>query len=115
MEKKQKQTRTSVIKRGIKRTLKTAEYESLVIEIGFDEEVEWSSLSERQQKIDNWNTLLLQDYKQTSDKILSELGLTHKKAYFVNPSENTIKKFKTDIDETDASERLDLDDLDTLG
>lgn len=117
-EKKAK-TRRSLINRAIKRTIQTAQFESLVIEVSIEEEIEWSTLSERQKKIDNWTTLLLQDFKQSADRIIADLGFTHKKAYFNNPSEETKEKFKA---VADAQERgldldtlLDLDDLDTLG
>lgn len=103
--------RRSVISRGIKRTLQTAQFESLVIEIGFEEEIEWNDLKERQKKIDNWNTVLLHEFKQSSERILKELGLTHKKAWFKDPSPETIEKYKH-IKE--SQESMDLDDLDTL-
>lgn len=109
-----KKTRKSRISRGIKRTLKTAEYESLVIEIGFEEEIEWTTPSERQKKIDNWNTLLIKDFKQSSDRILQELGITHKKAYFKNPTQETMTKYATQAKEEAVSRGLDLDDLDSL-
>ena len=109
-----KKTRKSKIIRGIKRTLSTAQYETLVIEIGFEEEIEWSTPSERQKKIDNWNTLLIKDFKQSSDRILQELGITHKKAYFKNPSQETMQKYKVQAKEDALSRGLDLDDLDSL-
>lgn len=107
-----KKIRTSKIIRGIKRTLKTAEYESLVIEIGFEEEIEWTSASERQKKVENWNTLLIKDFKESSDRILKELGITHKKAYFKNPTQETMDKYKTQAEEDKRG--LDLGDLDSL-
>ena len=109
-----KKTRKSKIIRGIKRTLSTAQFETLVIEIGFEEEIEWSTPSERQKKIDNWNTLLIRDFKQSSDRILQELGITHKKAYFKNPSQETMQKYKVQAKEDALSRGLDLDDLDSL-
>lgn len=112
-DEKKAKIRKSLVNRAIKRTIQTAQYESLVIEVGIEEEIEWTTLSERQKKIDNWTTLLLQDFKQSSDRIITDLGFTHKKAYFNNPSEETKEKFKSIAD---AQERgLDLDDLDTLG
>lgn len=114
MANEEKQIRKSVIKREIKRTLKTAEYESIVIETGFEESIEWTTVSERQQKIDNWNTLCIKDFQQSSDRILKELGLSHKKAWFKNPSEETREKFQPQIKE-DAAKGMDLDDLDTIG
>ena len=50
----EKQPRKSVIHKAIKRTLKTAEYESLVIECGVEEVIEWTTLSERKKKLENW-------------------------------------------------------------
>ncbi len=113
---KETKMRKSLIQRGIKRTLKTAEYESLVIEVGFEEEIEWKSLQERQKKVDNWNTLLIQDFKQSSDRILAELGITHKKAYFKNPNEETKAKYQTQAQAQEDSQvsTPDLDGLDSL-
>ena len=109
-----KKTRKSKIVRGIKRTLSTAQFETLVIEIGFEEEIEWTTLSERQKKIDNWNALLIKDFKESSDRILQELGITHKKAYFKNPTSETIDKYKVQATEDTVDRGLDLDDLDAL-
>lgn len=109
-----KKIRRSKIIRGIKRTLSTAQFETLVIEIGFEEEIEWSTPSERQKKIDNWNTLLIKDFKQSSDRVLQELGITHKKAYFKNLTPETMQKYKTQAKEESLERGLDLDDLDTL-
>lgn len=107
-----KKIRTSKIIRGIKRTLSTAQFETLVIETGFEEEIEWTSVSERQKKIDSWNTLLIKDFKETSDRILQELGITHKKAYFKNPTQETMDKYKVQAEQDKRG--LDLDDLDSL-
>lgn len=109
-----KKTRKSKIVRGLKRTLSTAQFETLVIEIGFEEEIEWTTLSERQKKIDNWNALLIKDFKESSDRILQELGITHKKAYFKNPTSETIDKYKVQATEDTVDRGLDLDDLDAL-
>lgn len=111
----EKKMRKSIIHRHLKRTLSTAQYETLVIEIGFEEEIEWKSLQERQKKLDNWNTLLLQDFKQSSDRILEELGITHKKAYFKNPTEETKAKYQKPAQEQTKVENLDeLDSLDFI-
>ena len=90
-------TRTSVITKSIKRTLLTAQFETLVIEDGIEEIIEWSDLNERNKKIDNWELILLQRFKMYHDKILEELGLQHKMAYFKNPNESTINKYKDKI------------------
>ncbi len=112
-KKKIKKTRTSVIRKGIKRTLSTAQFETLVIEESMEETIEWNDLKERDQKLNNWDTVLLQRFKITHDRVLEELGLDHKKAYFKNPTAATVEKYKHVAEKN--SGKLDLDDLDTLG
>jgi len=111
-KKVEEKKRRSIIKKAIRRTISTAAYETLVIEDGFEEEIEWSSLAERSKKIDNWTTVLLTQYKQSHDRILTELGFEHKKAFFKNPSATTQEKFQEV--QSDKPE-LDLDDLDSIG
>jgi hypothetical protein len=86
----------------------------LVIEVGFEEEIEWTTPSERQKKLDNWNTLLIKDFQQSSDRILQDLGITHKKAYFKNPNAETVQRYQTQAKEDAVERGLDLDDLDSL-
>lgn len=110
-EKKIPQVRKSIIRKGIQRTLTTAKYESIVISDEIVEEIEWTTLEERQKKIKNWETILLQTFKQSHDNILNELSLAHKKAYFKNALED--KDYRAD---QGSSHELDeLDSLDTVG
>lgn len=114
-------TRTSVITKAIKRTIQTAQYESLVIEHSIEETIEWSTPSERAKKMQNWETLLLQEFKLCHDRVLDGLGLCEKRAFFKNPSESTKAKYQPLIEakksETVGSklQGIDLDNLDTLG
>jgi hypothetical protein len=110
-----KPMRKSVIKRSITRTLQTAQFESLVIQTGFEEEIEWTTLSERQTKVDNWNTLCIKDFQESSDRILKGLGLDHKKAWFNKSDEKTGERYKTQIKQDAVDKGIELDDLDTLG
>lgn len=105
--------RTSVVKKTIKRTIQTAPYESLTIEDGFEETVEWSTLAERTKKLENWNKLLLESFKLTYNKIIEELGVTEKNAFIKNPSAETIKKI-TEAQSGLSERKVDLDDLDIL-
>lgn len=110
-DKKIPQSRKSIIRKGIQRTLTTAKYESIVIHDEIEEEIEWYTLEERQKKIKNWETILLQTFKQSHDSILDELGLSHKKAYGKNALEE--KDYRPD---QGSSHELDeLDTLDALG
>lgn len=86
-ESTEKPLRKSRIRKGLHRTLNTEKYQTLVIIDEIEEEIEWRTIEERDKKIRNWETLLLREFKQSHDRILSELNLVHKKAYFVDGTE----------------------------
>ncbi len=102
-----RQIRTSRIKKSIQRTLTTAKYESIVIHTEIDEEIQWSSLEEREKKSRNWDAFLIQDFKKTHDEVLKELQLSHKTAYFKNNLAD--KDHRADVGISH-----ELDDLDIL-
>jgi len=108
----QDKPRKSIIRKSIQRTLTTAKFENIVIHDEIEEEIEWSSLKERQSKIDNWNTILIQNLlRQTHDKVMEELNLAQKKAYFKNNLEDKDYRPKPG-----ATHELDeLLNLDALG
>lgn len=101
------ETRKGRIRMGVQRTLSTAKFESIVIHYEIDEEISWSSLAERQKKVKNWETVLLQEFQSSHDRILEELKLSHKKAYFVNHLDN--KDYRPE-----PGKPGDFDDLDEL-
>jgi len=102
------ETRKSKIRLGIERTLTTARYESIKIIDQIEEEITWNTVEERQKKKQNWETVLLQSFKKSHDRILEELNLSHKKAYFVNHVEE--KDCRPEPGSTH-----ELDELDSLG
>jgi len=92
---------------GLQRTLSTEKYQSLVINYHIDEEIEWQTLSEREKKVMNWQTVLTREFQQIHDRVLDELKLSHKKAYFVDNLDKD--------DRPEPGQGLDnLDNLDTL-
>lgn len=105
--------RTSVLKKSIRRTVNTGQYETLVIEDGFEEIIEWATLEERQRKVDNWDRILVERYKVSHDKILDELGFSAKKAYFKNFTGETVQKFK-DIQENNSAAKSSKPNVDTM-
>ena len=91
----------------IQRTLSTAKFEGIVITETVDEEIEWETQSDRERKMDNWNTVLIREFKKTHDRVLEELELGHKKAYF--------KNYLADRDlRPEPGTKAELDDLDRL-
>ena len=97
--------RKSRIHKGIERTLNTAKYESIVIHDYIDEEIEWGTLKEREDKVDKWETILIRRFMQYHDKAMKELGLEHKIAY--------LKEAEPDY-RPEPGTSNELDDLDTL-
>lgn len=104
------QLRESVVTMRIARTLNTAKFEGIVIEQTIEERIQWKNLEERDRKRKNWETLFLADFKQSHDKILEELNLSIKKAYFVDYLD---KDNRTDPHD-ESSVSVDIDQLDTL-
>jgi len=96
--------RTSRIKMGIQRTLNTAKFESIVIHYEIDEEITWADTETRERKVHNWETVLLSEYKHCHDRILEELDLSHKKAYFKDGLEN--KKTESNAQSLDDLEAI---------
>lgn len=109
----EKTERKSTIKFGIARTLNTAKYESIVITHEVNEEITWKTIEERQSKVKNWETVFVNEYKESHDRILQELGLSHKKAYFVRTEEKIDNRLEPG--EKNEFDCLNLDSLDTAG
>ena len=112
-EPKDTPVRKSLIRKSIRRTLNTAPYETLVIEDHIEEEIEWTTLEERQKKVKNWETVLLQQFQEWHDRACQDLNLQHKVA-FLDTSQNKVKrKFGPDTGEVGELDTL-LEDLDSL-
>jgi len=73
--------RVSRIKKTIKRTVLTAAFENVIIENSIEEDITWTTFEERKEKVDNWTDVLIDDFRDTYEEIMSELGLTEKNAY----------------------------------
>ena len=103
-------TRKSRIIKHLRRTIQTGQYESLVIENGIDEEIEWTTLDERRKKVANWESLLIENFKVFHDKACQELGVSHKCAYIKEP-----KTKSTGPAQTNSINNLEeLDELDQI-
>lgn len=103
-----KPKRISKIRKAIERKFSTAKYESLVIHDEIEEEIEWSTLEERQQKISNWETVLLQNFSKLQTRVFDELDLAIKKAYFQNNLEDKDMRLP-------PGEKHEFDGLDEVG
>jgi thymidylate kinase len=100
--------RTSKISKRISRTFKIGDYKSLVVDINFEEDVTWKDMNERNKKSENITKLLLKDFQNTTNEVFKELGVSEKKAVFIDSSPQP-KSNTQDIDKS-VDVLLDLGD-----
>lgn len=116
MDAEKLQTRKSKITKSIQRTISTAKYESIVIKEQIEEEIEWTKLEERDKKINNWTTILIEQYKNMEALVLKELGLCQKDAYFISHlDKDTRPEPATHTTAASSSVLNELDELDSIG
>ena len=100
--------RQGKLRLGLQRKLQTEKYQNLVISYDLEENLEWESLTERNKKVMNWQSVLTTEFKEVCDRIMKELGLSHIKAYVEDgPDYSPVPGAPTELD--------NLDGLDILG
>jgi hypothetical protein len=104
--------RKSKISKRISRTFRIGEYKSLVVDVNYEEEIDWSTLPERMKKSENITKLLLTDFQKTVISSFEELGLVEKKATYKDSSSSSPKKI--DLPDEDLIKQLDCDSLDVV-
>jgi len=67
--------RKSKIIKVLKRVVRTGDFESLTVEVGYEEEVEWTTIQERQKKSNDVQKLLLHDLQESLYTSMDTLGL----------------------------------------
>lgn len=70
--------RKSKIRKTITRTfhstsIKIPKYESVVVEVSFEEDIEWKTLEERQKKSESITNLLKKDFNETTNNLLAKI------------------------------------------
>lgn len=86
-EKEEVAKRVSKVTKSISRKFNVAKYENLVVNVSYDENIEWADLKERQKKSEDITKLLLIDFGQTTKDVFKELGIEEKTAFMENPLE----------------------------
>lgn len=98
-------TRSGRVQMFIHRTIQTEKYQSLVMGVHVDEQIQWTTLEDWFQKQKNWETVLIRRYKEMHDNVLEELGHSEKRAFIKDGPDNTAGTEKG---------LAELDDLETL-
>lgn len=70
-----KNIRITKIRKHLERTIQTAKFENVKIYVEAEDSIEWNTLEERQRKLDDVTSLLIQDFQQTQLKVFQELKL----------------------------------------
>lgn len=86
-----KKRNTKVIK-SVERNIWTAKYEGLRVNVSFEEDVEWSDLNERQDKLDAITKHLNNELIRTLNAACDELGVVEKKVFKANDPEKDADK-----------------------
>lgn len=94
--------RVSKIQKSIRRVFNVGKYESLEVQVSFEETVDWKDLEERQKKSNNITKLLISDFEKTRQEVFDGSKLEEKKS-------TTKSNIKEDANE--SMDSLGLDDL----
>jgi hypothetical protein len=73
--------RTTVVRKSMQRTIWTAKYEGLKVDVSLEEEITWTDLKERQKKLDAISIHVANELKRTLNTACDELGLGEKKVF----------------------------------
>ncbi len=65
----------SKIKKSIVRGIQTKKFEQVTITVDIDEEIEWKSVEERNDKTKKITEMLLDDFKKTYNEVVNVLGV----------------------------------------
>jgi len=73
-----------IIKKSITRTINTAQYENLILNVSIEENLKARSESDMEKKIVSLTEKLMHDYLNTESMVFDELNLSNKPAYVKN-------------------------------
>ena len=92
--------RISKITKGISRKFNIAKFETLMVTVEYDEEIEWddTDINTRRGKTQKVTQELLSDFNKTVDDVFKELELTVKNAYVESAGDkNTVSASKAGL------------------
>jgi hypothetical protein len=88
--------RKSKVMKRIKRIYNVARFESLELEIYYEDDIEWADVKERQEKCNTVTKLLISDFEKTRKDVMTELNESEKKAYFVTALKSMDAEYSED-------------------
>ena len=66
----------SIIKKGIIRKIRTADFEQLDVSLNIEEEIEWKNKEERENKTKKITELLINDFKEVYNEVCKEIEIS---------------------------------------
>ena len=88
----------SIIKKGIIRKIRTADFEQLDVILDIEEEIEWENIEERKEKTKEITEKLIDDFRETYNRVNEELKINR---CIGTVNTNMVKKKNTKKDEDD--------------
>ena len=76
-----------IIKKSITRTINTAQYENLVLTVGFEESLKARSEDDWIKKVESLTKKLINEYLETECSVFSELQLQNRPAHIKKPAQ----------------------------
>jgi len=77
----EKPVRKTLCRKRISRKVQPKQFESVDISVETEDEIEWSTMEEREHKLKKHNELCIKEFQETFEAVCQELGLTDKKAF----------------------------------
>ena len=65
----------SIIKKGVIRKIRTADFEQLDVILDIEEEIEWENVEERKEKTKEITERLIEDFRETYNRVNEELKI----------------------------------------
>lgn len=86
-------------KKHIGRKIQTRPFESVSISIECEDEIEWETIDERNQKLRELTDRAIEDFKETFGQVCEVLGFEEKRAFINKSNDEDVKKNnKEDVD-----------------
>ena len=107
--------RKTKIRKEIARNVQTKQFESLRVSIEVEEEIEWSTLAEKEAKHQKVTEIAIKDFQQTFDAVMDELKLTYKPAILATQEKPTTPEEVAQAEAPKVADKKDTSNFDELG
>ena len=98
----QENARVTKVTKGIERVFNIGNFESIRISIHAEDEIEWSTIEERKEKLERVTKNLINDFNKSKEDIMSAFSAHEKKGFYENKLEKKEEQKKVSTSEFDS-------------